>query len=228
MPNAYFVRVEGDTVSFDESEINHLLVTRARKGEEYLGVAGNGYIYRFILERIDKREAKGRILRRKFVNRNTKKLIVAVAVTKWPRLRIILEKATELGVDRIELFQSERSVVKLAGEKHAKYTAVIREAAKQSVAPYLPEVVVLDRLQLSGVLNLLLDFEGKAIRELSKELERREEIRLIVGPEGGFAPGEIEELALSSVKVSLGDRTLRVETAVIVALALINDYTGRS
>ena len=82
-------------------------------------------------------------------------------------------------------------------------------------------------LDLSGAQNLLLDFRGKPLRELSKELATEREIRLIVGPEGGFTEEEISEISAASVKVSLGRRTLRVETAVIVALGLLNDYTER-
>lgn len=227
MPNAFFVEVSGNTVRLDDIEVNHLRVIRAKKGDRLTGTDGRGGIYKFVLEGVGKHEATGTVIEKEFVERDGRTIIIAVAATKWPRLRILLEKATELGVDRIELFQGRRSVALLDGEKLSRYTAVVREAAKQSVNPYLPSVELQRNLDLSGAQNLLLDFRGKPLRELSKELATEREIRLIVGPEGGFTEEEISEISAASVKVSLGRRTLRVETAMIVALGLLNDYTER-
>ena len=228
MPNAFFVEVSGDTVRLDGIEANHLRVVRAKKGDRLTGTDGNGGIYKFVLEEVQKHEATGTVIEKEFVERDGRTIIIAVAATKWPRLRILLEKATELGVDRIELFQSRRSVALLDGEKLSRYTAVVREAAKQSVNPYLPAVELQRNLDLSGAHNLLLDFQGKPLRELSKELGARRKIRLIVGPEGGFAPAEVG-LALDAgiLPVSLGPRVLRTETAALVMLAQVQYQLGR-
>ncbi len=227
MPNAFFLKVSGEKAILDSAETHHLRVMRSREGDTLTGIDGMGFIYAFVLERISKTEASGRIIKREFIQSDQREIIIAVASTKWPRLRIILEKATELGVDTIELFESKRSVVKLEEEKLTRHEQVIREASKQSVNPYLPEIRLVKKPVLEDAFNILLDFGGTSLNSVSKTLELQRRVRIIVGPEGGFSPEEIREFSSKSTKVSLGRRTLRVETSIIVTLGIINAYTGR-
>jgi len=227
LPNAFFVSPEGDRVVLDFGEAKHLKVTRARSGDELTGIDGKGTIYRFVLEELGKSDASGRIISRKYMEQDGKKIIVAVAATKWPRLHILIEKATELGADRIEVFNSQRSVSRLDESKTAKLESVAKESAKQSVNPRIPEIAVLDRLSFDASRNLLLDFKGKQINELEKALACERELRLIIGPEGGFSQEEIKGMSGYCTSFSLGSRTLRVETSVIVMLGIMNYFLGR-
>ena len=227
MPNAFFVLPEDNRVILGSSETKHLRVTRASPGDKLTGIDGKGTIYRFLLDELGKSSASGTIIGREHVEKDGKSITVAVAATKWPRLHILIEKATELGVDRIELFNSLRSVSRVDESKLNKFNAVAREAAKQSVNPYIPEITVSQKLLLEGSYNLLLEFGGRPLAEVEKELAVEEKLRLIVGPEGGFAPEEIKDASTRCTPVSLGRRTLRVETSVIVVLGIINYRLGR-
>jgi len=227
LPNAFFVLPEDNRVILDSSETKHLRVTRASPGDKLTGIDGKGTIYRFLLDELGKSSASGTIIGREHVEKDGKSITVAVAATKWPRLHILIEKATELGVDRIELFNSLRSVSRVDESKLNKFNAVAREAAKQSVNPYIPEITVSQKLLLEGSYNLLLEFGGRPLAEVEKELAVEEKLRLIVGPEGGFAPEEIKDASTRCTPVSLGRRTLRVETSVIVVLGIINYRLGR-
>ena len=227
MPNAFFVLPEDNRVILGSSETKHLRVTRASPGDKLTGIDGKGTIYRFLLDELGKSSASGTIIGREHVEKDGKSITVAVAATKWPRLHILIEKATELGVDRIELFNSLRSVSRVDESKLNKFNAVAREAAKQSVNPYIPEITVSQTLLLEGSYNLLLEFGGRPLAEVEKELAVEEKLRLIVGPEGGFAPEEIKDASTRCTPVSLGRRTLRVETSVIVLLGIINYRLGR-
>jgi len=90
VPNAFWIdSVEKDRVYLSPSEVNHLKVLRARIGEK-------GYFYRFQLEKLSKRETTGKLLSVEHVSRDMKKLTILVAATKWPRLRLVVEKAVEL------------------------------------------------------------------------------------------------------------------------------------
>jgi len=227
LPNAFFVLPEDNRVILGSSETKHLRVTRASPGDKLTGIDGKGTIYRFLLDELGKSSASGTIIGREHVEKDGKSITVAVAATKWPRLHILIEKATELGVDRIELFNSLRSVSRVDESKLNKFNAVAREAAKQSVNPYIPEITVSQTLLLEGSYNLLLEFGGRPLAEVEKELAVEEKLRLIVGPEGGFAPEEIKDASTRCTPVSLGRRTLRVETSVIVVLGIINYRLGR-
>lgn len=169
MPNAFFVLPEDNRVILDGGETKHLRVTRAKPGDELTGIDGRGTVYRFLLEELGKSSASGTVVEREYVERDGKSITVAVAATKWPRLHILIEKATELGVDRIELFNSLRSVSRVDETKLTKFNAVAREAAKQSVNPYIPEITVSQTLPLEGSYNLLLEFGGRPLLEVEEK-----------------------------------------------------------
>lgn len=227
MPNAFFVLPEDNRVILDSNETKHLRVTRAKVGDKLTGIDGKGTIYRFILEELGKSSASGIVIEREYIDRDEKSITIAVAATKWPRLHILIEKATELGVDRIELFSSLRSISRVDQSKLTKLNAVAREAAKQSVNPYIPEIRISETLPLEESFNVLLEFSGRPLAEVEEELAVVRKLRLIVGPEGGFAPEEIRDISTRCTSVSLGRRTLRVETSVIVVLGIISYRLGR-
>lgn len=231
MPNAFWVEhIEKGKVYLLPSEANHLKVLRAKVGELFTGLDGKGNIYRFQLENIGKSETTGKLLSVEHVNRNEQKLIVLVATTKWPRLRLIMEKAVELGIDRIELFNSKHSVARASKDKLDKFISVMREAAKQCLNPYLPEFQVIDsvdKIALNNSTNFLLDFYGKPFQSFSNKIATSRSVRILIGPEGGFSKNELESFQRFSSVVSLGKRILRVETAVIVSASFVSLQMGR-
>ncbi|OAA31642.1 hypothetical protein AT15_06095 [Kosmotoga arenicorallina S304] len=231
MPNAFWVEhIEKGKIYLSPSEAKHLKVLRAKTGDLLTGLDGKGNIYRFQLENIGKRETTGRLLSVEHVNRNEQKLIVLVATTKWPRLRLVMEKAVELGIDRIELFNSKHSVARASKDKSDKFISVMREASKQCLNPYLPELQIIDsadKIALNNATNFLLDFYGKPFQSFSSKIATSRSVRILVGPEGGFSKNELELFQRFSSVVSLGKRILRVETAVIVSVSFVSLLMGR-
>lgn len=230
MPNAFYVfEVQDDTVFLDPFESNHLKTVRIKQGDEITCIDGLGGIYRVVVDSLERKGSKGRILSREIVKRDKKNITVSVAATKWPRLRLVVEKATELGVNEIEIFESSRSIAKADKEKADRYKAVVREAAKQSINPFFPVVNIHKGLphQDSSTLNILLDFAGERMFDFKDKIASTESIRLLIGPEGGFTQEEIVGYRDSGILVSLGRRVLRVETAVTVSLGLLNSIIER-
>jgi 16S rRNA (uracil1498-N3)-methyltransferase len=137
---------------------------------------------------------------------------IAVAIPKQDRPEWIVQKATELGVDRIVFLHAERSVVRWDGdraERHRNRLArVAGEALMQSRQVWLPEIV--GPLPAADVLPEAVAAEpgGRAVTSADRVIA--------VGPEGGWTP---DELALAHDRVALGDAVLRVETAALVACA---------
>ncbi|HAA85240.1 MAG TPA: RNA methyltransferase RsmE [Kosmotogaceae bacterium] len=230
MPNAFLVKIDNNRVILDEHESVHLKVMRARPGERLLGLDGRGTLVDFVLEELGDNRSIGRIARIRRCSRDPYHVSLRVASTKWKRLRLVLEKSTELGVDSIVVFQSEYSTAKRTENSQGKCERVVREAVKQSVNPFLPEVRWMDSLQLEPSENdvfLFLDISGTPLKSFSEKISRSSRISIFVGSEGGFSRNERELLSVSAIPVSIGSRILRVETAVIVALSLVNSFLNR-
>jgi 16S rRNA (uracil1498-N3)-methyltransferase len=152
---------------------------------------------------------------------------LCAALIKKPRFDLILEKATELGVRRIQPVVTRRSVADKLNLERAR--AIVTEAAEQCARTALPELaqpVKLDALLSGWDANRALFFADElggeaAARAFAKYREPRG-AALLVGPEGGF--DDAERAAIRALPgahaVSLGPRILRAETAAIAAIAL--------
>ena len=164
---------------------------------------------------------------------------IAIVMPANERMDWLVEKATELGVAAIYPLTSERSVVRLSGEradkKIAHWQAVAIAACEQCGANRVPLVYPVqslsyflrDALQshhMDGApARLLLSLQAGALPLRTWHGRASSQpVICLSGPEGGFSPGE-EALALEAgfVPQSLGDRTLRAETAALVALATL-------
>ncbi|MFW6120519.1 MAG: RsmE family RNA methyltransferase [Petrotogales bacterium] len=223
MANAYYVLPDKDTVKLNKTETHHLKVTRASIGEKFLGLDGKGNIYKFELTNVSKEEAEGKIIEKNSAKHDNKIVTIAIAATKWPALRIAIEKATELGVDNIEIFHSDRSVARFDDKKTKRIEKVIKEASKQCINPFFPKFKITNSLKgATNTYNLILDPHGVQPKTIIEKLAKRTGVRIIVGSEGGFNQKEIRELKKIGELMSLGKRILRVETAVIVSMAYVN------
>ena len=144
---------------------------------------------------------------------------VGFSLVKGDRPELVVQKLTELGVDRIVPVAARRSVVVWDPERGARKLArlrqVAREAAMQSRRPWLPEVTdtttVAAAAATLGAAAALCHQGGVARPSLRRPA-------LLTGPEGGW---DEEELATGLPLVDLGPTTLRAETAAIAAAVLL-------
>ncbi|MDH6181146.1 16S rRNA (uracil1498-N3)-methyltransferase [Microbacteriaceae bacterium SG_E_30_P1] len=162
-------------------------------------------------------------------------LFLVQALAKGDRDELAVQAATELGADGVVPWQAARSISRWEGAKVAKgrdrWTAIVREAVKQSIRPWMPDVLdLVTTKQLAalagGARMLLLDPEGE--HPLSTlELDDRD-VLVVVGPEGGIAPQERDLLVAAGAQtVRLGREVLRTSTAGPAALAVLNARLGR-
>lgn len=165
-------------------------------------------------------------------------LTLVQALAKGDRDEMAIEAATELGVDRVVPWQSERSIVRWrdakAAKGQAKWEATVRAAAKQSrraVIPAVGPLVGLKELcrEIAGSrLSLILHEEAEqslpqAVAAAGLPQDADGSILMIVGPEGGMSPQEVGQMRdAGAVAVRLGPHVLRSSTAGPAAVALLS------
>ena len=152
------------------------------------------------------------------VVRRDRHITVAFSIPKHDRPEWIVQKLTELGVDRVVLLHAERSVVRWnpdRAERHlTKLRRVASEALQQSRGVWLPEV--------TGPLPATEVLPFAAAAEPGAPPMGADHTVVAVGPEGGWSQAE---LAAAATTVSIGSTVLRVETAAIVAAARMIMHT---
>lgn len=143
-------------------------------------------------------------------------LTVACAIAKGDRNELVVQKLTEIGLDRIVLFEAARSVVRWDNERRARHLErlrrIAREASMQSRRLHLPEVTVADFAAVATIASVAIaepDAEGCIDSSVAA---------VAIGPEGGFTSAELDRVVH---RVRLTDTILRVETAAIVAGAAL-------
>jgi 16S rRNA (uracil1498-N3)-methyltransferase len=159
---------------------------------------------------------------------------LAPALAKGEKMDWVVQKCTELGVERVLPFSAARSVVKLAGvkgeERSQRWERIAAAAARQcgraevpQVAPPAPLAQVL--ASVPEGFSRLVFFEGGG--EPLAAAPGAEGHFVVVGPEGGLSREEIAACVAAGCKVAtLGPRVLRAETAAVVAVALLQHLHG--
>jgi 16S rRNA (uracil1498-N3)-methyltransferase len=230
--------VAGDAVELTGDEARHAVsVARVRVGESLSIGDGRGTIVRGDVVAVAPRERELRLEVGEVIvaERPAPSIVLVQALAKGDRDELAVQAATELGVDRIVPWAAARSVSRWEGPKAVKgrqrWATIAREASKQSIRAWLPdvdEVTATARLaeRLDGARVLVLEpTAATAITDLS--LDGRD-LALVVGPEGGIAPSELDTLTAAGAEtVRLGGSVLRTSTAGPAAIAVISAALGR-
>ncbi len=196
-------------------------VLRLRDGDEILLLDGRGTQARCRLEGdtavVEERGAASGEPRHR--------LEVCQALLKGDRLEQVVQHGTEIGVAAFRLVVTDRCVAReLSARRLDRLRTIAREATEQSERGIVPEVhapVSLSEVLLPAAVLLYERHDGERLG--SVEPPRA----LIIGPEGGFAPGELEEARRRGMRfVGLGPRILRSESVALAAAAVVLSRTG--
>ncbi|GAA0698474.1 16S rRNA (uracil(1498)-N(3))-methyltransferase [Paraclostridium ghonii] len=229
------INLENNKCIIEGEDVKHISkVLRCRIGEELEICDNDNNEYICEITNIDKSQVELNILEIVDVKRESDlKIKVYQGLPKGPKMEMILQKLTEVGVDEIILVQTKRTVVKVDDKKEDKkierWERIIYEAAKQSKRGKIP--------RLRGVLSFkeaLDDMKTNNLNIAPYENERTKSIKqsikgvdiknigIFVGPEGGFEDVEIKAIEeIGGQSVSLGPRILRTETASLVASSIV-------
>jgi 16S rRNA (uracil1498-N3)-methyltransferase len=163
-------------------------------------------------------------------------LTLIQGLPKGDKLELILQKGTELGVNRFYLTTMERSIALLKSDRQQKrldrWQKIIQEAARQSRQYHLPQLVVgtsLPRVLAAAQadLKLLLWEQSEVSLEDVLPQQSPQQVVVLVGPEGGISRQEAEQaIAEGYQAVSLGPRILRTETAGLAIMAILQYLYG--
>ncbi len=227
----------GERRSIRGETANHIArVLRLAPGAPISLFDGNGAEYAGRIEAVRKSEvvvALGE--RRESASESPLRLTLAQGVSRGERMDWVVQKAVELGVERVVPVVTERSVVRLdaarAHNKQRHWQGIAVAACEQSGRSRIPEVAAPLALEaflaaLPGAgLKVLPSPHGTA--GLASLPSSASEVLVLIGPEGGLGDGEVREaLARGFQPVRLGPRVLRTETAAVVALAVLQQRFG--
>lgn len=232
--------IQGRRGVLDGQELTHLRrVLRLGPGDRFTVFDDRGWEHETVLQSLTAERGEFEILRSYEAARESSlDLTLALGLTKGEKMDLVVEKATELGVQSIIPFTSTRAVPKYDATKIAKRTdrwrKIALSAAKQCGRTRMPEIFPL--CDFPALLSLpmpglkLLFWESERQQSLQRVHDKNPAVRavlLTVGPEGGFSAEEAE-LALTHgfETVGLGPRILRAETAALATVALAQFVWG--
>jgi len=220
----------GATFELGGDEGRHAaVVRRIAAGEQVLVADGRGRGVRAEVTAAAKSGLTLQVLEHLAPVEQTLRVVAVQALAKGDRSELAVEMLTEVGVSEIWPWQASRSIVRWSAERGEKslgrWRSTAREATKQSrrlVQPTLRSV--LSTAQLATALAevdiaLVLHEDAETpLREV--ELPASGTVAVVVGPEGGIAPEELERFAAAGARtVSVSDGVLRTSTAGVVAVA---------
>lgn len=218
------------TLTLPESDSGHCCrVLRMKEGDEVEIIDGKGNSYHCVITNAHPKHTEVEIISQKREEKHwVGKITLAVAPTKnIDRMEWLLEKAVEIGIDRIVLLKcarSERKEVKLE-----RLEKILISAMKQSMKATIPEIEGMVKFSdFISEASVAEKFVGYCAPEYPKarlvdEYTPGKDVIIMVGPEGDFSKEEIEEAVAAGYKcVTFGNTRLRTETAALYALANIH------
>ncbi len=220
------IKISGD-------EFHHLSkVLRLKLGEEIYVMNGQGLILICRIDFISKDEIECTVLEEKIFSKKEIKIIALLPVLKnQERFEFAIEKLTELGIDIIQPYYSQRTISKNLRIERCK--RILISAVKQSINPFLPEfreplplIEAINEFRTNS-LTLFGDPAGKNIFEIKERFKNFENknIVLIVGPEGDLTTEEKGILkSIDALSINLGKNRLRSETAILHLFSLIQPF----
>jgi 16S rRNA (uracil1498-N3)-methyltransferase len=222
-------------VELEQQASHHInKVLRMQEGDSIILFNGDGFDYTARIDSIHKKSLSASI--NDAIVRETESPLsihLGIGISKGDRMDWIMQKATELGVTAITPLFTERTEVRLKGErlekKHLHWQQIIISACEQSGRSVLTKLAPATRIDLWTTSN---DAEKKFVlhhrstQSLDSE-DTPKSIALLVGPEGGLSEAEIKAAEKQNFDaLALGPRVLRTETAPLAALSVLQYLWG--
>lgn len=225
----------GDYYYITGADYNHITnVLRMKIGDTFL-ISNNGQSHLCEIESIDCEKVTAKIIEENYQNTQLPvKIYLFQGLPKSDKMELIIQKCVELGVYSIIPVEMNRCVVNLDDKKKkskvSRWQAIAESAAKQSKCSIIPEIgdVITYKQALAKAKELdllLVPYENErgmtATKEALKKIKSGMSVGIFIGPEGGFDEKEIISAdETGGLRISLGSRILRTETAAITSVGM--------
>lgn len=218
------------------SDYRHIVkVLRLKPGNEIILFDERGIEHIGKISEVGSKEINIAIAESKIVNKESSLNITLLqGIPKGDKMDYIIEKATELGVKKIVPVVTQRSQIRYT-KKVNRWRRIALESSKQCGRTMPPSILeatnfqnAIDSNDPNNLQIVFYEKSGDKIRDvINKANKHSPNVRLFVGPEGGFSEKEISEaIEKGFIPAGLGPRILRTETACTVAIAVIQFLYG--
>lgn len=228
---------QADSVVFPSETARQISrVLRLQPGQEVVTLDGSGMEFTTRLEEVSPEVASGTVTARVVCSAEPElDLFVYLGLTQREKMEWILQKCTEVGAVSLVPVITSRSLAQDPAEvehKRQRWENILREAAEQCGRGRIPTLKPCLRFpqalaQAGQHENAMFCWEGEHALALSKAVTGRKNIAVFIGPEGGFSAEEAAAAQAAGWQpVTMGKRILRMETAAVVACALVLEKVG--
>ena len=224
---------DGEFFAGPEEAAHIARAARARVGDEIEIFDGKGNRYRAVLKSVVGDRVTGSVKEKLASPEYKTKLTLCFAVVARPALESILEHCTEAGVEVFQPMMASRVQYDLFSDwdrRAGRLGQIVTAAAKQCGRGVLPAVLKpekLDDLLAGEGASVFASADGPSPDEAVKGLAGKTDLKLFVGPEGGFTKGELEfARSKGAAFMNLGLYTLRAETACLSAVSALLTRLG--
>lgn len=227
--------ITGELIQLEEAPSQHLgKVLRMQAGRELILFNGTGGEFAAIIQDVGKKYVTVAIAEHLADNRESPlQLELAIGISRGERFEWVLQKATELGVSKIIPLITERTEIKVSGERQEKlygrWQQILISACEQCQRNLLPVLSAPSQIsawlpQVNSDLRFVLHHRDS--KTLPAE-QKPQSVTLLIGPEGGLSEREIAcALEQNFNALTLGPRVLRTETAPVAAISLVQYLWG--
>lgn len=234
-------QINNNKITIIGNDVNHIKNVLRQKSGDKITICDTSKEQDYLckIDKIEEKSIDCNIIEK--LENNTEsnvKVTIFQGLPKADKMELVIQKSVELGVYDITPLQMKRCVVKLNEKDKAKkiqrWQKISEVAAKQCGRNIIPKINnIVNVKEVCNLCNeydiVLIAYENEKENTLKKELKNlkkldKEEIKVavIIGPEGGIAPEEIEMFEENGAKIiTLGNRILRTETVALSVLSII-------
>lgn len=232
----YFAKDYKDKLILENSDIHHIKNVMRMKVNDKIEVVYNNKLYLCEIDNMDPFS----ILINNIISEENKlnlDVTIAIGLVKEQKMDLILQKLTELGVNRIIPLEMERSIVRLDDirfkKKKVRWESICKEASEQSKRTSVPEITdimtIKDLVKIDADIKLVASTKekNKMLNYYLQNNEKCAKIIMVIGPEGGISDKEETLLNDNNFNsASFGSLIFRVETAAIYVASILNYYSS--
>lgn len=228
----YPQKISSDEITLEGEEAYHLIKSYRVKTKEKIRLFdGNGNVYLAEVVNVCRDKVIVKILTKAYYERKFHRITLFQSIIKQDKFEIILEKITELGVDRIVPVVADRTEVDTEKFvlKYERFKKIILEATKQSNRVFITDLslpkkfseVFLDKSYVFDGTENIIAYKSSfstGVFEVIKKVNKQKNYNLFIGPTGDFSPQEIQFFREQKNVhfVDLGKNILKSETAAII------------